>query len=505
MCFRLGFELTLIESRPTVVAGVSAQVNSALRLLAIDVGAESGRAVVGHFDGARLTLDEAHRFPNVAVRLGSTLHWDFLRIFGDVLECIRKAEDVASVGIDTWGVDFGLLDRQGRLIANPVHYRDERTAGILERMTERVAQKEVYAATGIQFMEINTLNQLFALVETSDPQLEEAERLLLMPDLLNHFLCGSSLSEYTNATTTQCYDPLRGGWALELLGRLNIPTQLFPEVVRPGTVLGSLEDHKTKVVAPATHDTGSAVAACPLAEDGSIAFLSSGTWSLVGLEVGQPFITEQAREANVTNEGGVNGTTRLLKNVMGLWLVQEARRSVAPDASYEALAHMAEQAPSGTAFVDPDDARFLRPSNIRAAVADYCHETGQTPPDDAATLVRVLLESLALKYATVIDLLATLTGRPIAGIHVVGGGARHELLCRLTADATGLPVYAGAVEATAIGNLVVQALALGELGSLKEARTLVAESFPARCYEASGDWTAARGRFARMLNTGVIA
>jgi rhamnulokinase len=343
------------------------------------------------------------------------------------------------------------------------------------------------------------------MVETSDPQLEQAERLLLMPDLLNHFLCGSTVSEYSNATTTQCFDPRRGGWAFELLGRLDIPTRLFPEVVPPGTVLGQLADQPTKVVAPATHDTGSAVAAMPLSDDGETAFLSSGTWSLVGLETAQPLISEQTRKANVTNEGGVAGTTRLLKNVMGLWLVQEARRTVAPDTSYEALAHMAEQAPSSTAFVDPDDARFLRPGNVRAAVADYCHETGQRPPDDVGTLVRVLLESLALKYATVIDLLATLTGRSIGGIHVVGGGARNELLCRLTADATGLPVYAGAVEATAIGNLAVQALALAELGSLKEARALVAESFPARCYAPSGDWSEARDRFARMLKTGVIA
>jgi rhamnulokinase len=480
-----------------------------LRLLAIDIGAESGRAVVGGFDGERLTVDEAHRFPNVAVRLGGTLYWDVLRILTDVQDSVRRAGEVAALGVDTWGVDFGLLDARGRLIGNPIHYRDGRTAGTLERLTQRVSRAEVYEATGIQFLEINTLNQLFAMVEAEDPQLQSAQRLLLMPDLINHFLCGSAVSEYTNATTTQCFDPRRGGWALELVERLGIPARIFPEVVPPGTVLGTLAERGTRVVAPATHDTGCAVAAMPLALDGATAFLSSGTWSLVGLEVHQPVINEQALAANVTNEGGVAGTTRLLKNVMGLWLVQEARRALgqpgAEPPSYEALSTLAEHAPSGTAFIDPDDARFLRPGDVRAAVASYCRETGQPAPHDPGTLMRVLLESLALKYASVLSELQQLTGRAVSSMYVVGGGARNELLCRLTADATGLPVLAGAAESTAIGNLIVQALALGELASLAEARELVALSFPARAYEPSGDWSAARERFARLRNTGVIA
>jgi len=494
-----------------------------LRLLAIDIGAESGRAVVGSFDGARLTVDEAHRFPNLAVRLGGTLYWDVLRILADVQDGVRRAGEVAALGVDTWGVDFGLLDARGRLIGNPVHYRDGRTAGTLERMSQRVSRADVYEATGIQFLEINTLNQLFAMVEAEDPQLQSAERLLLMPDLINHFLCGSAVSEYTNATTTQCFDPRRGGWALELVERLGIPARLFPEVVAPGTVLGTLADQPPspsgrgawgegggpRVVAPATHDTGSAVAAMPLALDGAAAFLSSGTWSLVGLEVRQPVINEQALAANVTNEGGVAGTTRLLKNVMGLWLVQEARRALgepgAEPPSYEALSTLAEHAPSGTAFIDPDDARFLRTGDVRAAVTSYCGETRQPAPDDPGTLMRVLLESLALKYASVLGELQQLTGRAVSSIYVVGGGARNELLCRLTAAATGLPVLAGAAESTAIGNLIVQALALGELASLAEARELVALSFPARAYEPNGDWSAARERFAQLRNTGVIA
>jgi rhamnulokinase len=480
-----------------------------LRLLAIDIGAESGRAVVGGFDGARLTVDEAHRFPNVAVRLGGTLYWDVLRILADVEEGVRRAGEVAALGVDTWGVDFGLLDARGRLIGNPVHYRDRRTAGTLERLSQRVSRAEVYEATGIQFLEINTLNQLLAMADAEDPQLHSAERLLLMPDLINYFLCGSAVSEYTNATTTQCFDPRRGGWALELVERLAIPARIFPEVVPPGTVLGTLAERGTRVVAPATHDTGSAVAAMPLALDGATAFVSSGTWSLVGLEVHQPVINEQALAANVTNEGGVAGTTRLLKNVMGLWLVQEARRALgepgAEPPSYEVLTTLAERAPSCTAFIDPDDARFLRPGDVRAAVTSYCGETRQPAPDDPGTLTRVLLESLALKYASVLGELQQLTGRAVSSIYIGGGGARNELLCRLTAAATGLPVLAGAAESTAIGNLIVQALALGELASLAEARELVALSFPARAYEPNGDWSAARERFAQLRNTGVIA
>jgi rhamnulokinase len=482
-----------------------------MRLLAIDIGAESGRAVVGTFDGSRLTAEEVHRFANVPVRLAGTLHWDFLRIYGDVLDGIRTAGEVSSMGVDTWGVDFGLLDQRGRLLSNPVHYRDPRTAGAVEKATRHVSRAEIYAATGIQFMEINTLYQLFA----SAADVERAERLLLMPDLLNHFLCGSQVSEFTNATTTQCYDPRRGQWAVNLLNRLGIPSHVLPEVVPPATVLGQLLPDVVdqvgcpgiQVIAPGTHDTASAVAAMPLSADGTTAFLSSGTWSLVGLELPEPLINDAALQANVTNEGGVQGTTRLLKNVMGLWLVQQARHALSGRGaqSYEALTALAEHAPAGTAYIDPDDERFLRTANLLADVVAFCQETGQPAPGDDGTLVRVLLESLALKYAHVTEQLAGLTGRAIAAIHVAGGGTRNELLCQLTADATGLPVQAGAAEATAIGNLIVQALALGEIRSLEEGRELVRNSFPVRCYEPHGDWSAAREHFAHLLDRGVIS
>jgi len=458
-------------------------LTSNLRLLALDIGAESGRGVVGVFDGERLSIEEVARFANVPVTSGETLSWDFARLLADVRGTIASAAssfELASVGIDTWGVDFGLLDPDGQLLANPVHHRDQRTEGVVERAAAVVSREDTYAATGIQVLPINTLYQLRAMVEARDPLLERAERLLLMPDLLNHALCGSTVCEYTNATTTACYDTSRREWASDLLARLDIPARLMPEVVPPGTRLGVLDG--VQVIAPGTHDTASAVAATPLAEDGSTAYLSSGTWSLLGVEVDAPVITSASRVANLTNEGGVGGTTRLLKNVMGLWLIQQARSALGGDVSYAELTAAAQATRPGTALLDPDDERFLRPGDIRATVATMCRESNQPVPQDAGALVRVLLESLAAKYARVVRELESVTGRAISAIHVVGGGSNNELLNRLTARATGKPVRAGPSEATALGNLLVQAIALGELRDLAEARALVARSFPARRY-----------------------
>jgi rhamnulokinase len=476
--------------------------------------------VVGVFDSdaGRLTIQEVHRFPNVPVRLGGTLYWDFLRLYGDVVTAIARGVEqgpLQSVGIDGWGVDFGLLDGRGRLLGNPVHYRDGRTAGMLEHATQRVPRERLYAATGIQFLPINTLYQLLSLVASGDPDLERAEALLMVPDLINHFLCGSSVGEYTNATTTQCFDVRAGAWATDVLASLGIPERIFPRVVPPGTVLGPLlpdvagEVGATNVqlVAPGTHDTASAVAGTPLEPDGSTAYLSSGTWSLLGLELNEPVLSQAALEANLTNEGGVGGSIRLLKNIMGLWLVQEARRALgrgaAAEPSYAELSALAEQAPAHTAFVDPDDERFLRlrPGELPGAVEAFCIESGQPPPADPGTLLRVLFESLALKYAWVVRQLERVAGRRITSIRVVGGGAQNELLCRLTAGATTLPVLAGPAEATAIGNLLVQAIGTGRLGSLAEGRELVSRSFPAQCIPApAGEaWTAARERFDELL------
>jgi len=484
-----------------------------LRLVAVDLGAESGRAVVGTFDGERLALEDVHRFPNVPVAVAGTLHWDFLRLFGDVTAGLRRAAaggPVASVGVDTWGVDFGLLDARGRLLANPVHYRDRRTEGMPDLAFAVVPRDEIYAATGIQFMPINTLYQLWSMVRAGDPLLGQADRLLMMADLFHHFLAGSAVAEYTNASTSQCLDPIARDWARPLLERFGIPTGILPPIVAPGTILGSLRAdvadetglRDARVVAPGSHDTASAVVGAPLAGP-TTAFLSSGTWSLIGLEMPAPVISAVSLAANLTNEGGVGGTVRLLRNVVGLWLVQESRRALWPagDApTYEELAVLAEAAPAFTAFIDPDDERFLRPGNLPARVRAFCAETGQPVPDDTGTLMRVLLESLALRYAVALDELARASGHPIEAIHVVGGGSSNRLLCRLTASATGLPVRAGPVEATASGNLCVQAIAAGELASVAEARELVARSFPVAAYEPAGDWAEARARF-----TGVIA
>jgi rhamnulokinase len=483
-----------------------------LRMVAVDLGAESGRAVIGTFDGGRLALEEVHRFPNVPVTLAGTLHWDFLRLFGEVTAGLRKAAGggpVASVGVDTWGVDFGLLDARGRLLANPVHYRDRRTEGMPDHAFAVVPRAEIYAATGIQFMPINTLYQLLSMVRAGDPLLGQADRLLMMADLFHHFLAGTAVAEYTNASTSQCLDPVTREWARPLLDRLGIPTGILPPIVAPGTVLGPVRAdvaadtglRDVRVVAPGSHDTASAVVGAPLAGP-TTAFLSSGTWSLIGLEVPAPVVTDVTLAANLTNEGGVAGTIRLLRNVMGLWLVQESRRALWPagDApTYEELTALAESAPAFSAFIDPDDERFLRPGDLPARVRAFCAETGQPVPQEAGTLVRVLLESLALRYAVAVDELAEASGHPIEAIHVVGGGSNHRLLCRLTADATGLPVRAGPVEATAIGNILVQAVAAGELADVAEARALVARSFPVTTYQPEGDWAEARARFAGVV------
>jgi rhamnulokinase len=483
-----------------------------LRLVALDLGAESGRAVVGRFDGERLDLAEAHRFPNVPVALGGTLYWDLPRLFGDVLDGLRAARaggPVASVAVDTWGVDFGLLDRRGRLLANPVHYRDARTDGMIEVACALVPREEIYRTTGIQFMPINTLYQLLAMVRSDDPLLDAADRILMMGDLFSHFLAGGAVAEYTNATTSQCLDPTTRDWARPMLERLGIPPRLFPSIVEPGTRIGPLRSDVaeatgldgTHVAATASHDTASAVVGTPLG-DPTTAYLSSGTWSLIGVEVPAPVISDASLAANLTNEGGYGGTTRLLRNVMGLWLVQESRRSRWPagDApGYDELSLLAAGAPSLTALIDPDDERFLRPGDLPARIRDLCRETGQPVPPDDATLFRVILESLALRYALVLDDLARAAGRPIEAVQIVGGGANNELLCQLTADATGLPVGAGPVEATAIGNLVVQAIAAGEVDGVREARAVVAASFPIRRYEPAGDLGAARARFAELI------
>jgi rhamnulokinase len=494
--------------------------------LALDLGAESGRGLLGKFDGERLTLDELHRFANGPVRMLDTLHWDLPRLFDEIKTVLRKVAATGGaldgLGVDTWGVDFGLIGRGATLLGNPVHYRDARTDGMLEAAFGRVPRERIYEITGLQFMPFNTVYQLLALRLANSPLLEVAETLLLMPDLLGWLLTGRRVGERTNASTTQLLDPRTGGWSDALCDALDLPRSILPELVDPGTELGplwpalaeevGLTDASLRVLVPATHDTASAVAAVPAKPATATAtgagppdwcYLSSGTWSLLGVEVPRPVITAETLRVNLTNEGGVVGTTRLLKNIMGLWLVQECRRSWARqgrDYSYDELLVRAQAARPFAALVDPDDPSFLAPGDMPARLAAYCNRTGQAPPVDEGGFVRCALESLALKYRWTIERLEAILGTAIATIHVVGGGTRNTLLCQFTADACGRVVHAGPVEATAAGNVLMQAMARGRIASLADARAIVAASFPVTVYEPRDPdgWADAAGRFARL-------
>lgn len=490
-------------------------------MAAVDLGAQSGRVALGRFDGERLSVVEVHRFPNVPVLVRDTLYWDVLRLYEGVLEGLgaaaAEAGEVDSVGIDTWGVDFGLLDRAGRLVQNPVHHRDRRTEGAMEQVFGRVPARELYERTGIQLMPINTVFQLAALAAGDDPSLEVAATLLLIPDLLNYWLSGSVACEFTNATTSQCLDPRAQAWAVDLLERLGIPPRLFPDVVQPATVLGPLRQEVAErthlrgavVVAPATHDTGSAVAAVPFLRPGA-AYVSAGTWSLVGLEIPQPLIDDRTFAANLTNEGGVGGRFRLLRNVTGLWLVHECRRAWALDGSdwsFDQLVAMAEEAPPLRSLVDPDDPAFATPGDVPGRIRAFCTRTSQESPETPGEVVRCALESIVLGQARALALLREAAGAAPRELHVVGGGARNRLLCQWTADATSLPVLAGPEEATLVGNLAVQAMALGELGSIDEARRVVRTSFPLTPYEPSdaSAWADAYARFEELAREEVAA
>ena len=486
------------------------------KFLALDLGAESGRAVVGHFDGESLRLEEIHRFPNGPVLVNGHLHWDALRLLSEMKAGIRAAvqkygKGIVSLGLDTWGVDFGLLDAQDNLLGNPYHYRDSRTEGAMEKVFSVVPREEVFGYTGIQFMQLNTLFQLFAMREARSPTLDMAHSLLTMPDLFNFWLTGRKVNEFSNATTTQCYDPRGKGWATELLDKLDLPTSIFCEVVPPGTVLGDLLPDVADelvidpipVIAPACHDTGSAVAAVP-AQGHDHAYISSGTWSLMGVEVDEPIITPQSLTYNFTNEGGVCNTIRLLKNIMGLWLVQECRREWAragDEYDYATLTQMAADAPPFGSILDVDAHLFLAPGDMPAKIRQVCQATGQAVPQSRGAVLRCALESLALRYRWVLDKLEEMRGRSIETVHIIGGGMQNELLCQLAADAMQRPVVAGPIEATAMGNMLMQALALGYISSLDQGREIVRQSFRVRTYDPSegAPWAEAYGRYLALL------
>jgi rhamnulokinase len=485
------------------------------KLLAFDLGAESGRGVLGLFDGGQLRLEVVHRFPNGPVRTLETMHWDVLRLYGEMVGTLRRCAadhgEIASMGVDTWGVDFGLLGRGGTLLGNPRHYRDPHTEGIMEFAFAKVPRAEIFRQTGLQFMRFNSLFQLLALQRDRSPLLDVAENLLFMPDLFHYFFTGLKVNEFTNATTSQFYDPTGKSWAYRLLKMFDLPSKILGTIVQPGTVLGPLRAsiasetgiRPVPVIAPATHDTGSAIAAVP-ARGTSWAYISSGTWSLMGVELSAPLINDQALEYNFTNEGGVNGTIRFLKNIMGLWLVQECRRAWEREAkmySYEDLARLAEGAPAFVSVVNPDDAGFILPDNMPQALADFCRKTDQPAPVEAGPVVRCAMESLALRYRWVLERLEELLGRHLDTIHVVGGGCQNTLLCQFTADACNRAVLAGPVEATAIGNVLVQAVGLGILGSLSDAREVVRNSFEVRTYTPKdpGAWEEPYQRFLKFV------
>ncbi|EFH83332.1 rhamnulokinase [Ktedonobacter racemifer] len=484
---------------------------------AVDLGAESGRIILGRFNGKKLLLEEVHRFANRPVTIHGHRFWNIPGLWDETLIGLRKARQRAgsldSIGVDTWGVDYGLVDRNGFLLGLPFQYRDQRTSTIMEQVCALIPRERIYAHTGIQFLPFNTLFQLTAHEYQQPGALAQAHRLLMIPDLFHNWLSGSMVSERTNASTTQCWDAVAGVWDVDLLTQLGLPTSMLPLVVEPGTPLGPVlaewQDDlgSALVIAPATHDTGSAIAAAPVSSPDSWGYISSGTWSLVGVELPQPLISPGVLAANYTNEGGVFGTTRFLKNVMGLWLLQECQRQWARDGhtlDYETLSTDVAGVPAFAALVDPDDPRFLAPMNMPATMNAYLQEHGQEPLQAPAAFARCILESLVLRYCEVFRQMGILTGKDIKGVHVLGGGARNAWLNQWLANALGIPVIAGPHEATAYGNALMQLVGLGDLQSLAEVRT-VAQRTATRLFEPQAAqheaWQEAAGQFRALTGT----
>jgi rhamnulokinase len=469
--------------------------------LGIDLGAESGRVMAGAWNGRAMRVEELHRFSNGPVNVAETLRWDVLRLWtemqnGLAIAAKRFGDAIVSVGVDTWGVDFVLLTQNGEMLGQPYHYRDARVAGMFGRAFSLVPRAEIFAQTGSQFMEINTLYQLLALERSHPELLAAADCLLMMPDFFHWCLCGSRVAEFTNATTTQCLNPIKRDWAFDMLKKLALPARIFPKIVPPGTELGRLRESvsrrtgldRIKVVAPPTHDTASAVAAIPTANTGRSdwAYISSGTWSLMGIETPNAVLSDRVLQLNFTNEGGIDGTFRLLKNITGLWLVQQCKRAFemrGGNLDYAELARLAESAPGPHPIIDPDDARFANPPDMPTAMQAFCRESNQPVPESEGALVRCALESLAAKYGGVLAGLEELAGHKIEVIHVVGGGSRNPLLNQLAANCCARRIVAGPVETTVLGNLLSQARAAGELKSLAEMRHVVRSSSELQVFE----------------------
>ena len=483
------------------------------KVLAFDFGASSGRAIIGSFDGEKITLKEVHRFTNDPVDLGGTLYWDVLRLFYEIKQGIVKAKIAGgfdSIGIDTWGVDFGLIDKNGRLLENPVHYRDKRTSGLVEESFKSVPRQKMYDITGIQFMELNTLFQLISLKKQRPEMLERADKMLFMPDLFAYFLTGKMCSEYSIASTSQLIDINTRSWSKELLDAFGIKESLFAPLTEPGTQLGNLSKEiceecgveSVPVISVCGHDTQSAITAVPC-ESGDFAFLSSGTWSLFGTELQKPIVNETSLKINITNEGGFGGTTGFLKNIIGLWLIQESRRQwqrEGKDYSYSDLEKLALSEEPFKCFIDPDAPEFVPQGNIPERVREFCRKTGQYVPESVGEIMRCIYESLAMKYRMTFEKLCECTGKDYPVIHVIGGGTKDGLLCRMTASSCGKTVKAGPIEATVMGNVAVQLMSDGTIGSISEARKAVAASESLKTYEPENtdEWIKAYESFVKI-------
>ncbi len=463
---------------------------------ACDLGAESGRVILGTMDRGKMRMRELHRFENPQVKAIGHYHWDVLHLFRELKAGLSKAaglghKNLTGIGVDTWGVDFGLLDRDGQILGNPVCYRDPRTEGIMEEVFSRIPREKIYSITGIQFIQFNTIFQLYSMMNSS--MLESARTMLHMPDLFNYMMTGEKVSEYTVASTSQLLDVSARSWSAGLLDGLGLPGGIMPPLIKPGSIIGrllpDLQDETglgpVPVIAPACHDTAAAVAAVPASGE-DWAYLSSGTWSLIGVELDEPCVNEISLESNFTNEGGVNNKIRFLKNNMGMWLLEESRRSWKKDGvtpGYDEIIRMAGEARPFRSIIDPDHISFLKPVDMPAAIADFCRETGQPEPGSIGAQARCIFESLALKYRYLIEAINRIRNRNIGTLHIVGGGSRNAMLNQFTADSLGIPVAAGPVEATAIGNIMMQAIASGFLEDLADGRRMVRDSFPVRIFE----------------------
>ncbi len=486
-----------------------------MKVLAFDFGASSGRAIIGNYENGVITLEEIHRFDNDPVLVGKSFYWDTLRLFHEIKQGIIKAKntvDFESIGIDTWGVDYGLISKDGELIGNPYNYRDKRTVGVPEEMESIISKKDLYNLTGNQIIELNTIFQLYAMKKTNPEILELTDKILLTPDLFNYFLTGKMAAEVSIASTTQLMNPYTKKWEYSLMDKLGFKREWFPEIVPGGTVIGKLSDEicseldvpAKNVIAVSSHDTASAVAAVPTSEKDFV-FISCGTWSLFGTELDAPVISELSQKYNITNETGYNNTTRFLKNIIGLWLIQETRRQFKREGknySYADMEMLARKEKPFTCFIDPDAPEFVAPGNMPKRIKDYCERTGQHVPETDGAVIRCIYESIAMKYKYTFLQLKECCGRDFSAIHMVGGGTKDTFLCQMTANAANVPVIAGPIEATAAGNVAVQLIANGEIPDVKEARKIIAKSFDVTRYDVTENdaWEAAYKDFVKAIS-----